>query len=261
MRARRGPTCAGSARQPAVPVPGGRRLRGDLRGRRHDRRGRADTSFRCSLRAFAFFDTNAAPRWLHPLMPGRRRGVGKREGGATFPSGKRATISRTGRREIARAWFAVFHINQSVLSAQRALERAFPFATTSPPSRARGSRRTCPSGSGRMPFRRARRSRTCAGWRPVDFDVDAVFLISRPSDGPGRSASARACAGGQAGGFRNRAKPNRNPSDRVARRRAPSAAEWFREPYARTRRRSARGVCAPHARARRAAARGTRRGA
>jgi hypothetical protein len=61
-----------------------------------------------------------------------------------------------------------------------------------------------------------------ASWRPLEFDVDAVFLISRPSDGSGpfRVRALVPLGGGQAEVFDAEGDLPQH------------AAEWYREPYA-----------------------------
>ena len=194
-----------------------------------------DTSpFRCSLRAFAFFEhKRSATVWLHPSQcPGvdeasesakARRDVPEREARDDFADGTSAKSLEPGS--------PVFPpVNQSVLSAQRALERAFPFANHLSAISSAGF--TPHLSVGQWPdavSASAAVANLGAGWRPVDFDVDAVFLISRPSDGSGpfRVRARVPLGGGEPEVFETETETGTGAETKT-----PSAAEWFREPYA-----------------------------
>jgi poly(A) polymerase len=194
-----------------------------------------DTSpFRCSLRAFAFFEhKRSATVWLHPSQcPGvdeafesakARRGVPEREARDDFADAARDFADEPGS--------PVFPpVNESVLSTQRALERAFPFANHLSTISSAGF--TPHLSVGQWPdavSASAAVANLRAGWRPVDFDVDAVFLISRPSDGSGpfRVRARVPLGGGEPEVFETETE-----TETGAEAKTPSAAEWFREPYA-----------------------------
>ena len=194
-----------------------------------------DTSpFRCSLRAFAFFEhKRSATVWLHPSQcPGvdeafesakARRGVPEQEARDDFADAARDFADEPGS--------PVFPpVNESVLSTQRALERAFPFANHLSTISSAGF--TPHLSVGQWPdavSASAAVANLRAGWRPVDFDVDAVFLISRPSDGSGpfRVRARVPLGGGEPEVFETETE-----TETGAEAKTPSAAEWFREPYA-----------------------------
>jgi hypothetical protein len=110
-----------------------------------------------------------------------------------------------------------------LLAAQRNLEAAFPFAdhlsTISKagfvPHVSVGQWPDAVSASAAV-------ANLHASWRPLEFDVDAVFLISRPSDGSGpfRVRARVPLGGGQAEVFDAEGDLPQH------------AAEWYREPYA-----------------------------
>ena len=198
-----------------------------------------DTSpFRCSLRAFAFFEhKRSATVWLHPSQcpvvdeafesAKARRGVPEREARDDFADGTSAKSLEPGS--------PVFPpVNESVLSAQRALERAFPFANHLSAISSAGF--TPHLSVGQWPdavSASAAVANLRAGWRPVDFDIDAVFLISRPSDGSGpfRVRARVPLGGGEPEVFETETETE-TETGTGAETKSPSAAEWFREPYA-----------------------------
>jgi len=200
-----------------------------------------DTSpFRCSLRAFAFFEhKRSATVWLHPSQCPVVDGAFE---SAKSRAARRGVPEREARDDFADADFADFAddppVNESVLSAQRALERAFPFATHLSTIYNSSAGFTPHLSVGQWPdavSASAAVANLRACWRPVDFDVDAVFLISRPSDGSGpfRVRARVPLGGGEPEVFETETETETGTGTETgAETKTPSAAEWFREPYA-----------------------------
>ena len=199
-----------------------------------------DTSpFRCSLRAFAFFEhKRSATVWLHPSqcpsVDEAFEGAKARRGVPDASEARDDFADGTSAKSLEPGSPAFPPVNESVLSAQRALERAFPFANHLSAISSAGF--TPHLSVGQWPdavSASAAVANLRAGWRPVDFDVDAVFLISRPSDGSGpfRVRARVPLGGGEPEVFETETETE-TETGTGAETKSPSAAEWFREPYA-----------------------------
>jgi poly(A) polymerase len=151
--------------------------------------------FRCSLSAFAFFQhARSATVWLHPAEC-----AGVDEEWARLNTGSASNDARDGDENEDEPCDVASNSNalepgppacppasRGLLAAQRNLEAAFPFAdhlsTISKagfvPHVSVGQWPDAVSASAAV-------ANLHASWRPLEFDVDAVFLISRPSDGSG----------------------------------------------------------------------------
>ena len=207
--------------------------------------------FRCSLRAFAFFEhARSSTVWLHPAAcPGVDEEWAARA--AEGKEGKQDTdddaltsceLAEGNSRSLEPGPPACPPASPGLIAAQSALEGAFPFA----------SRLSSVSAAGFVPHvsvgqwpdavsASAAAANLRAKWSPVEFDVDAVFLISRPSDGSGPfRVRARAPLGGGAaevfGAPATRAGDANGTEDTEDGTETPKRPfpvdEWYREPYA-----------------------------
>lgn len=186
--------------------------------------------FRCSLSAFAFFKhARGATVWLHPaecagvdeewarLNTRANDDAREEEGNEDEPCDVASTTNT-----LEPGPPACPPASRGLVEAQRNLESAFPFANHVSTVSAAGF---VPHVSvGQWPdavSASAAAANLHASWRPLEFDVDAVFLISRPSDGSGpfRVRARVPLGGGEAEVFNAEGD-------------ATHAAEWYREPYA-----------------------------
>ena len=188
--------------------------------------------FRCSLSAFAFFQhARSATVWLHPAEC-----AGVDEEWARLNTRSASDDARDGDGNEDEPCDVASNSNalepgppacppasRGLVAAQRNLEAAFPFAnhlsTISKagfvPHVSVGQWPDAVSASAAV-------ANLHASWRPLEFDVDAVFLISRPSDGSGPfQVRARVPLGG--------GEPEVFNKEGDATRRD---VEWYREPYA-----------------------------
>ena len=229
--------------------------------------------FRCSLRAFAFFEhARSSTVWLHPAAcPGVDEEWAARA--AEGKEGKQDTdddaltsceLAEGNSRSLEPGPPACPPAAPGLMAAQTALEGAFPFANHLSSVSAAGF---VPHVSvGQWPdavSASAAAANLRAKWSPVEFDVDAVFLISRPSDGSGPfrvRARVPLGGGGRRGsrrtrrakrGTKTRAKTKRLLRESLSPRRSGTASRTRRP-----RHRSARGAWCPSPRA--GAARGAR---
>ena len=202
--------------------------------------------FRCSLRAFAFFEhARSSTVWLHPAAcPGvDEEWAARVHEKDTEDTDERACAFAEGNsRSLEPGPPACPPASPGLIAAQSALEGAFPFA----------SRLSSVSAAGFVPHlsvgqwpdavsASAAAANLRARWTPVEFDVDAVFLISRPSDGSGPfRVRARAPLGGGAaevfGAPATRAGDANGTDDTEDGTETPKRPfpvdEWYREPYA-----------------------------
>ena len=206
--------------------------------------------FRCSLRAFAFFEhARSSTVWLHPAAcPGVDEEWAARA--AEGKEGKQDTdddaltsceLAEGNSRSLEPGPPACPPAAPGLMAAQTALEGAFPFANHLSSVSAAGF---VPHVSvGQWPdavSASAAAANLRAKWSPVEFDVDAVFLISRPSDGSGPfRVRARVPLGGggeaevfPANATRETGDENARENETAPSRKPLSAAEWYREPYA-----------------------------
>ena len=151
--------------------------------------------FRCSLSAFAFFKhARGATVWLHPAEC-----AGVDEEWARLNTRSASDDARDGDGNEDEPCDVASNSNalepgppacppasRGLLAAQRNLEAAFPFADHLSTISKAGF---VPHVSvGQWPDALSASAAVAnlhASWRPLEFDVDAVFLISRPSDGSG----------------------------------------------------------------------------
>ena len=191
--------------------------------------------FRCSLRAFAFFEhARSSTVWLHPAAcPGVDEEWAARA--AEGKEGKQDTdddaltsceLAEGNSRSLEPGPPACPPAAPGLMAAQTALEGAFPFANHLSSVSAAGF---VPHVSvGQWPdavSASAAAANLRAKWSPVEFDVDAVFLISRPSDGSGPfRVRARVPLGGGGGGVPGE-RDARNGGRKRARKRNGSFAK------------------------------------